>query len=109
MKIKRNILCLCLASALLLANILPAPKAFAYTQKDLQDINAKISNLRAEMNGYEKQANALANEAKSIQGEINSLRIQQNKLKAEIQLKEAERQKLMVRPKFSSKKLSARS
>ncbi|MBP5634182.1 CHAP domain-containing protein [Candidatus Saccharibacteria bacterium] len=109
MKIKRNILCLCLASALLLANILPAPKAFAYTQKDLQDINAKISNLRAEMNGYEKQANALANEAKSIQGEINSLRIQQNKLKAEIQLKEAERQKLMAEIETIEKRISDNS
>ncbi len=109
MKIKRNIFCLCLASALLLANILPTPKAFAYTQKDLQDINAKINNLRAEMNGYEKQANALANEAQTIQNEINSLRIQQNKLKAEIQLKEAERQKLIAEIETISKRISDNS
>jgi len=109
MKIKRNIFCLCLASALLLANILPAPRAAAYTQKDLQNINAKINNLRAEMNAYEKQATALANEAQTIQNEINSLRVQQNKLKVEIELKEAERQKLIAEIETIKKRISDNS
>ena len=109
MKIKRNIICLCLASALLVANSLPAPKAFAYTQQDLVNINSKISNLRAQMNGYEKQANALANEAQSIQNEINALRVQENKLKVEIQLKEAERQKLIAEIETITKRISDNS
>ena len=109
MKIKRNIICLCLASALLVANSLPAPKAFAYTQQDLVNINSKISNLRAEMNSYEKQATALANEAQSIQNEINALRVQQNKLRVEIQLKEAERQKLIAEIETITKRISDNS
>ena len=94
MKIKRNIFCLVLASALLLANSLPAPKAKAYTQQDLNNINSKISELRAQMKQYEDQASAFAAEASTIQGKINSLRAQEDSLRTQIALKEAEREQL---------------
>ncbi len=94
MKIKRNIFCLVVTAATVVANVLPAPRAYAYTQQDLNEINAKISGLRTKINSYEEQASALAQEAHSIQTEINSLRVKQNSLRAQIELKQAEREQL---------------
>jgi surface antigen len=109
MKIKRNICSLCLASLAIVSTILPAPRAYAYTQKDLNDINSKISALRSQMNEYEQQASAYAAEADSIQKEINSLQVQQNTLKAQIELKEAERQQLLVEIEATTKRINDNS
>ena len=109
MKIKRNILCICLAAALVLTNSLPSPRAAAYTQKDLTEINSKISELRSKMNAYDRQASALAAEANSIQREINSLRIQQDKLRTQIQLKEAEREQLIAEIETITKRINDNS
>ncbi len=108
MKITRNITCLCLA-ALAIVAVFPAPPARAYTQQDLNNINAKISELRSKMNSYEEQASALAAEANSIQREINSLRIQQASLKTKIELKEAERQQLIVEIEAIVKRINTNS
>ena len=109
MKIKRNIFCLVLASALLLANSLPAPKAKAYTQQDLNNINSKISELRAQMKQYEDQASAFAAEASTIQGKINSLRAQEDSLRTQIALKEAEREQLAAEIEATEKKIQENS
>jgi surface antigen len=108
MKIKRNICALCLA-ALTLATILPAPRTSAYTQADLNNINSKISELRAQMNVYEQQASAYAAEANSIQAEINSLQAQQSALKTQIELKEAERQQLIIEIETITQRINTNS
>lgn len=108
MKIKRNICVLCLA-ALTLATILPAPRTSAYTQADLNNINSKISELRAQMNVYEQQASAYAAEANSIQAEINSLQAQQSALKTQIELKEAERQQLIIEIETITQRINTNS
>ena len=109
MKLKRNIFCIVLASVLLLSNSLPAPKAAAYTQEDLNNVNAKISELRAKMKQYQDQASAFAAEANTIQGKINSLRAEQDSLRTQIELKEAEREQLAVEIEATEKRIAENS
>lgn len=109
MKIKRNILCLLFASLAVIANSLPIPRAHAYTQQDLNNINSKISALRTQMKAYEEQASAYAAEANNIQGEINSLQAQQSALKTQIELKEAEREQLMAEIESTTKRINDNS
>lgn len=109
MKLKRNIFCLVLASVLLLSNSLPAPKAAAYTQEDLNNVNSKISELRAKMKQYQEQASAFAAEANTIQGKINSLRAEQDGLRTQIELKEAEREQLAVEIEATEKRIQENS
>ncbi|MCQ2570816.1 MAG: CHAP domain-containing protein [Candidatus Saccharibacteria bacterium] len=106
---KRSIYSLCLASLAILASILPAPRTSAYTQQDLNNVNSKISELRTQMNEYEAQASAFAAEANSIQNEINSLRVQQASLKTQIELKEAERQQLIIEIDTITKRINTNS
>ena len=109
MKIKRNIICLCLASLAIVAGILPVPRASAYTQQDLNNINSKISELRIQMKAYEEQASAFAAEANNIQNEISSLQAQQAALKTQIELKEAEREQLMAEIEATTKRINENS
>ena len=109
MKIARNIACLCLSALAIIAVILPAPRANAYTQQDLNDVNAKISELREQMNTYEQQASAYAAEANSIQAEINSLQARQNALKTQIELKTAEREQLIIEIEAITKRINTNS
>lgn len=110
MKLKRNIICLFLASVLLLSNSLPAPQAAA---DELQDKNrelaAKISELRIRMQQYENQASAFAAEANTIQGKINSLRAEQDGLRAQIELKEAEREQLIAEIEETQRRIDTNS
>ena len=109
MKMKRNIVCLCLATLAVVANILPAPRTSAYTQQDLNNVNSKISQLRTQMNQYEEQASMYAAEANSIQAQINSLVAQQNALKTQIDLKTAEREQLIIEIDTITKKINTNS
>ena len=109
MKTKRSIFCIVVASALLLANSLPAPQAAAYTQKDLNEINTKINKIKGEMKAYENQASAYAAEANTIQGQINSLRAQQNTLRKQIELREAERERLAAEIEATTKRINNNS
>jgi len=110
MKIKRNIFCLVLASALLLANSLPAPKAAAdELDEKYKELTSKISELRSRAKQYEDQASAFAAEANSIQGKINSLRAEQDGLRAQIELKEAEREQLIIEIDETQKRIDANS
>ncbi len=109
MKIKRNIICLCLASLTIVAGIFPAPRAAAYTQQDLNNINSKISALRTQMKAYEEQASAYAAEANNIQNEISSLQAQQAALKTQIELKQAEREQLMAEIEATTKRINDNS
>ncbi len=109
MKIKRNIASLFLAAVIVATNILPTPRARAYTQQDLNDVNSKISDLRTQISQYEEQASAYAAEANSIQAEINSLQAQQNALRTQIELKEAERQQLIIEIEATTKRINTNS
>ena len=109
MKIVRNIACLCLSALAIIAVILPAPRANAYTQQDLNEVNAKISELRNQMNAYEQQASAYAAEANSIQAEINSLQAQQDALRTQIELKTAEREQLIIEIEAITKRINTNS
>ena len=62
----------------------------AYTQEDLNKINARISALRSEMNAFEEEASALAEKADSIENQIAILQNQQASLRTQIKLKQAE-------------------
>ena len=106
MKLKRSITCLALASLAIVANLLPTPRAHAYTQADLNNINSRISALRSQMNAYEEQASALAREANSIQAEINSLRAQQDALRTQIELKEAEHEQIVIEIETITKRIN---
>ena len=113
MKLKRNIFCIVLASALLLANSLPAPRVAADEYEDLmqkkQELSSKIAELRSRSKQYEDQASAFAAEANTIQGKINSLRAEQDGLRAQIELKEAEREQLIVEIDETQKRIDANS
>jgi surface antigen len=113
MKLKRNIFCIVLASALLLANSLPAPRVSADEYEDLmqkkQELSSKIAELRSRSKQYEDQASAFAAEANTIQGKINSLRAEQDGLRAQIELKEAEREQLIVEIDETQKRIDANS
>ena len=109
MKIKRNILCILVAGFVALSNILPAPKAAAYTQQDLNDIKTKISNLRTKINSYEEQASALAKEATTIQNGINALKIKQESLKTQIELKQAEQEQLAAQIETITQRINENS
>ena len=61
------------------------------------------------MKTYEEQASAYAKEADSIEGEIRSLQAQQTNLKNQIDLKEAEREQLIIEIEAITKRINDNS
>lgn len=110
MKTIRNIICLCLAAAIVVSGILPSPSVFAkYTKSDLANVNSKIAKLRSKMNEYENQASALASEADSIENEISKIKNQLASLQTKIELKEAEHEKLVAEIEVITKRINDNS
>jgi surface antigen/uncharacterized protein YoxC len=95
MKRWRNLFCLIIAITIVFSCIL-STRVAAYTQDDLNEVNAKIRDLRDQIKGYEDEASALARRADSIANKIAALQNQQANLKAQIDLKQAEHDQLVI-------------
>lgn len=88
-------ICLMLACVLAVFGGFSTPVS-AYTQKDLDEVNVKISELRSQIAEYEEQASALAEEADSLQRQIAILQNDQATLRTQIDLKQAEHDQLVI-------------
>ena len=88
-------ICLMLACILAVFGGFSTPVS-AYTQKDLDEVNIKISELRSQIAEYEEQASALAEEADSLQRQIAILQNDQATLRTQIDLKQAEHDQLVI-------------
>jgi surface antigen len=95
MKRWRNLFCLITAIAVVFASV-SSSRVAAYTQDDLNEVNAKIKDLNNQIKGYEEEASALARKADSIANKIATLQNQQAKLKVQIDLKQAEHDQLVM-------------
>ncbi len=95
MKIWQKLSCLALALILVLSGALHTT-VVAYSQQDLNNVRSKINALNSQISEYESQASALAAKADSIANQIAILQNQQATLKAQIDLKEAERDQLLI-------------
>ncbi len=95
MKVWRNLFCLAVAIVIVFSCIISTTVS-AYTQSDLNEVNSKIDNLRQQINQYESKASALAARADSIANKIATLQNQQAALRAQIELKQAEHDQLVI-------------
>ncbi|MBR0482613.1 CHAP domain-containing protein [Candidatus Saccharibacteria bacterium] len=86
---------LILVAAVLLASSVTLPVS-AYTQEDLNKINAKISALRGEIANYEQKAAELSKQADNISNAIAMLQNEQANLRTQIELKEAEHEQIVA-------------
>ncbi len=93
-RIARGI-CMILAVVMLWSGAFSMPVS-AYTQKDLDEVNLKISELRSQISEYEQQASELAEEADSLQRQISILQNEQATLRTQIDLKQAEHDQLVI-------------
>lgn len=92
-------------SVLVLGAIVSFSKAYAYTSEDLNNVNAKISELQSSINEYESQANALHEQADSLQNQIAILQNEQKQLKTQIDLKQAEHDKIVIDIESTQKRI----
>ncbi len=79
----------------ILAGAITLP-ASAYKQSDLDEVNLQIKELRRQINEYETRASELAEQADSLQNQIAKLQNEQNNLRAQIDLKQAEHDQLVI-------------
>lgn len=92
-------------SVIVLGGVMSFSQAFAYTSEDLNNVNAKISELQATINDYENQANALHEQADSLQNQIAILQNEQKQLKTQIDLKQAEHDKIVIDIESTQKRI----
>lgn len=108
MKLWRNIVCLLIANTIIFSGIL-STTATAYTQSDLNAVNNKIGELKQQISQYESQASALAAQAASISNQIALLRNQQATLRTQIELRQAERDQLLIDIEATEKRIEQNS
>ena len=95
MKRWRNLFCLIIAVVVVFSCV-SSSRVAAYTQEDLNEVNSKIRDLRDQIKEYEDEASALAKKADTIATKIAALQNQQATLKAQIDLKQAEHDQLVI-------------
>ncbi len=105
MKIWRNISCIVVAAAILLTSFTSIP-ASATLKEDLNEVNAKISQLSDQIKTYEKEAKELAAQADSISKQIAVLQNEQAKLKKQIELKQAEHDQIVLEIEAVQKRIN---
>jgi len=77
------------ATAVLLAGLLPIPVVRAATQADLDNVRNQLNEIRAKISGYEAEAKKLAVAANTLANQIGLLRAEENTLMAQIALNQA--------------------
>lgn len=92
-------------SATILCGVATFSSVFAYSQEDLNEVNAKISELQTTINEYENQAKALHEQADSLQNQISILQNEQKQLKSQIDLKQAEHDKIVIEIESTQKRI----
>ena len=95
MKRWRNLFCLIIAVVVVFSCV-SSSRVAAYTQEDLNEVNSKIRDLRDQIKEYEDEASALAKKADTIATKIAALQNQQATRKAQIDLKQAEHDQLVI-------------
>ena len=92
-------------SVLVLGGVFFLSPAYADWQEDRDNLQARITELETAINDYESQANALHEQADSLQNQISILQNEQKQLKTQIDLKQAEHDKLVMEIESTQKRI----
>ena len=100
---KKRQLCLALALLSLFSSVV-MPRG-VYAEETISEVNAKIAELQSEINAFQEEANKLHEQADTLQNEISILQNEQEMLRKQIELKQAEHDRIVLDIESTQKRI----
>lgn len=99
--------CIVVAAVVGVTNLLPVPDAEAVTQQDLNNIRDELAQIRGKISAYEAEAKRLAAQANTLANKIAQMKVEEQQLVAEIELNQAEHDRLVGEIEALEKRIAA--